>query len=86
MWNRERVGDFGRRSRSLSNALLFGATSQALVRFLPLATVCEDMKHEMLLFFCAYRMTFSLQLFLRSCKAAEFFEMLRNGNIPEIKS
>jgi hypothetical protein len=34
MWNRERVGDFGRRSRAISNALLFGAFSQLLVQFL----------------------------------------------------
>ena len=31
---RERVGDFGRRSRAISNALLFGACSQMLVQFL----------------------------------------------------
>jgi len=34
---RERVGDFGRRSRAISNALLFGACSQPLVQFLLIA-------------------------------------------------
>jgi hypothetical protein len=36
---RERVGDFGRRSRAISNASLFGACSHTLVRFLPPATL-----------------------------------------------
>ena len=31
---RERVGGFGRRSRAISSALLFGACSHALVQFL----------------------------------------------------
>jgi hypothetical protein len=39
MWIREWVGDFGRRSRAISNALLFGAFSQPLVQFLLLANL-----------------------------------------------
>ena len=35
MVTREWVGDFGRRLRAISNALLFGGCSHALVRFLP---------------------------------------------------
>jgi hypothetical protein len=34
MVTREWVGDFGRRLRAISNALLFGACSQLLVQFL----------------------------------------------------
>src|SRR6266700_8230085 len=76
MWTRERVELFPRRSGKFPNALLFCACSHALTRFLLLAN---------LFFLALIGRCFLCSSFVRSCKAVEFFETLRNGNIPEIK-